>query len=169
MIQIREERPEDIQAIYNVNSSAFETHAEAILVDKLRAANAITLSLIAEENGEIVGHILFSPVTITDGDQAWSAVGLGPMAVTPKYQNRGIGSLLVRASLKKCRELGEDVVVVLGHAEYYPRFGFRPSKPLGITWEIEVPEEVFMVAELREGALAGRKGIVRYRPEFEEV
>jgi putative acetyltransferase len=91
------------------------------------------------------------------------------MAVTPKYQNRGIGSLLVRASLKKCRELGEDVVVVLGHAEYYPRFGFRPSKPLGITWEIEVPEEVFMVAELREGALAGRKGIVRYRPEFDEV
>jgi len=169
MIQIRDESPEDIPAIYTVNSSAFETPAEAVLVDKLRVANAITVSLIAELDGDVVGHILFSPVTITDRDQAWSAVGLGPMAVAPKHQNRGIGSLLVRAGLARCRELGEDVVVVLGHAEYYPRFGFRPSKPMGITWEIDVPEDVFMVAELREGVLAGRKGIVRYRPEFDEV
>ncbi len=168
-IQIRPENPGDIDAIHKVVEAAFGQSAEADLVDVLRDNDAVTLSLIAEQGGEIVGHILFSPVTITSDEGTFEAIGLAPMAVAPSCQRQGIGSRLVRAGLDECRQLGHEVMVVLGHPEYYPRFGFVPSKPLGIRYEVDVPEEVFMVLELRDGALAERGGVVRYRPEFEDV
>ena len=166
---VRPETLEDIPAIYQVNQLAFDRENEARLVDKLREENAVTLSLVAILDGKIVGHILFSPVTITNADFQWQAVGLGPMAVLPYYQNQHIGSALIRSGLDELRDLGHDVVIVLGHPEYYPRFGFKPSKPFGIQWEINVPDEVFMVAELREESLNGRKGIVRYHSAFKDV
>lgn len=169
MIIVRPERLEDVAAIRHVVEEAFGRPQEADLVDRLRRRGAYTLSLVAVEDDQIVGHILFTPVTVTSGDASFEAVALGPMAVLPSHQRRGVGSRMIRAGLEECRRGGQDVVVVLGHPTYYPRFGFKPSRPLGIRWEHDVPEEVFMVAELREGALAGRDGVVNYQPEFTSV
>lgn len=166
---IRPETPQDIPAIDQINRLAFERENEAQLVNRLREENAIVLSLVAICDGRIVGHILFSPVTITDNEFQWQAIGLGPMAVLPEFQKHGIGSALIRAGLDELRKLGHDIVVVLGHPEYYPRFGFKPSKSFGIKWEIDVPEDVFMVAELNIGTLNGRTGIVRYHSAFKDV
>ena len=168
-LTIRPETPDDIPAIHRVNLEAFGQPAEAELVDRLRERGGFTLSLVAVRDGQVVGHILFSPVRIESPGSSFEAQGLGPMAVVPGVQREGIGSRLVEAGLEQLRQAGHEVVVVLGHAEYYPRFGFRPSSRYGIRWEKEVPEEVFMVIELRDGALGGRGGVVRYRPEFDEV
>jgi putative acetyltransferase len=168
-INIRSETTKDISAIYQVNKLAFARENEAHLVNRLREEDAVILSLVAVLDERIVGHILFSPVTITNDDYQWQAVGLGPMAVLPEYQNQRIGSALIRSGLDELRKLGLDVVIVLGHPEYYPRFGFKPSKPFGIQWEIDVPEEVFMVAELNRETLNGRAGIVRYHSAFKDV
>jgi putative acetyltransferase len=138
-------------------------------VDALRQHNALTLSLVAVQDGCLVGHIAFSRVTITSEIGTIEALGLAPMAVLPAYQRRGIGSQLVKAGLNACHNTPYGVVVVLGHPHYYPRFGFVPAKPLGIVWEHDVPEEVFMVQELREGALTQTKGVVKYRPSFQAV
>jgi len=166
---IRQEASGDTSAIRYVNEQAFGCSGEADLVEALRRRNAFTLSLVALLADQIVGHILFTPVRIESGDSSFEAVGLGPMAVLPAYQRKGIGSRLVRAGLEECRRLAHEVVVVLGHPEYYPRFGFLPAKRFGIRYEEEVPEEAFMLVELREGALAGRTGIVSYQPEFGSV
>ena len=127
------------------------------------------LSLVAVEDGRVVGHILFSPVTIESGERTFSAVGLAPMAVLPELQHRGVGSQLVKAGLDECRKAGCERVVVLGHPEYYPRFGFVPASRYGIGCEYDVPDEVFMALELREGVLLDCHGIAKYQPEFNEV
>jgi len=169
VIIIRRERPGETSAVRRVNEQAFGQRAEADLVDALRQRDEFLISLVAIEDEQVVGHILFSPVTVQSDRASWSAMGLGPMAVLPQHQGKGIGSQLVEVGLEECRKTGHEVVVVLGHPEFYPRFGFEPSKPLGIRWKKEVPEEVFMVTELREGALAGRRGVVKYLPEFDGV
>ena len=151
MITIRSELPEDIEAIYSLNKDAFEGSAEANLVNNLRTSNAMILSLVAIKNSEIVGHIAFSPVTIESDQATVDAVGLAPMAVLPEFQRRGIGSQLVEEGLNRIRAAGHDLVVVLGHQEYYPRFGFVPAKKYDIRWEQDAPEEAFMIKELREG------------------
>ena len=159
-------------AVRAVNEQAFGRAAEADLVDLLRARGKATLSLVAAEADRVVGHILFSPVTIAAGDSvapAVAALGLGPMAVLPEHQGRGVGGALVRAGLAASRDAGYGCVVVLGHPTYYPRFGFVPASRLGVAWEHPAPDEAFMLLELREGALGGRGGIVRYQPEFGAV
>jgi putative acetyltransferase len=148
---------------------AFGQPKEADLVDALRRRGGVTLSLVAVRDNEVVGHILFSPVTIESEGSSFEAVGLGPMVVLPVYQKRGIGSQLVRTGLEQCRRAGYEVVVVLGHAEYYPRFGFVPGKVHGIHCEFDGPDDVFMVVELHPGALDGRTGLAKYRPEFSMV
>ncbi len=165
---IRPEEQIDRGAVYAVNVSAFETPAEADLVDALREEARPVVSLVAEEDGEIVGHIMFSPVSLS-GHPDLQMMGLAPMAVVPQRQRRGVGSALVRAGLERCRELGCGAVVVLGHPGYYPRFGFSPSSRFGITSEYEVPEEVFMVLELEPGALSGVSGTVRYHAAFSRL
>jgi putative acetyltransferase len=169
MIRIRSELPEDVEAIYSLNQKVFEGIAEANLVNNLRTSNAMTLSLVAIKNNDIVGHIAFSPVTIESDQATVNAVGLAPMAVSPEFQRSGIGSQLVEEGLNRILTAGHDLVVVLGHPEYYPRFGFVPAKKYGIRWEHDVPEEAFMIRELREGALKEVRGIVKFRPEFNEV
>lgn len=167
---IRREETRDISAIHQVNVLAFTGEGEANLVDQLRARGAGLLSLVAEMHGQVVGHIYFSPVTITTADGTLTAaVGLAPLAVLPAYQNQGIGSKLARAGLDELRQMGHRLVIVLGHAQYYPRFGFKPSLPCGIRWEHEVDAAHFMVAELQPGALTGVQGVARYQPEFEGV
>ena len=169
MITIRQEILEDIRAIRYVNTQAFEQEEEAALIERLRSNNAITLSLVAVEGDQIVGHILFSPVTMESEQENFNAIALAPMSVLPPHQRKGIGSQLVRAALQECHQLGHEIIFVLGHAEYYPKFGFVQAKLKGIGYEFEAPSEAWMVLELREGALAERNGTVIFRPEFKET
>ncbi len=140
------------------------------MVDGLRdALRAAVISLVVLEKDEVVGHIFFSPVSIESEDSTGRAFALGPMAVLPEFQRRGIGSELVRFGLAECKKRGHLVVVVLGHPEFYPRFGFTPAREKGLRCEYAVPDEVFMVAELKSDALQGVEGLVKYRPEFGSV
>ena len=165
MVHIREERKEDFEGIRRVNEAAFGQPVEADLIDALRAHGAVTVSLVAEVEGQMVGHILFSPVTVQGADDL-KAVGLGPMAVLPEYQHRGIGSLLVRNGLEDCRRAGIRAVVVLGHPDYYPRFGFRRAFSWGLQCEFDAPDEAFMALELIPNVLSGRLGVVNYHAAF---
>jgi len=168
MLTVRPEKPEDMDSIRYVNAQAFGQENESELIDKLRNRGVLTISLVAVQDGEIVGHIAFSPVVIESGPSSFEAIGLAPMAVLPAYQRQGIGGQLVRAGIEECRRLGHEIIVLVGHPDYYPRFGFVPARPKGIECEFEVPEEAWMISELREGALAGRLGMVRFQPEFTE-
>lgn len=165
---IRAEQLKDHASVRAVNASAFETTAEASLVDALREQAHQVVSLVAEEGGSVIGHIMFSPVSLS-GHPELRIMGLAPMAVAPEHQRKGIGSALVRAGLEQCRQLGFGAVVVLGHPSYYPRFGFLPSAHFGIGCEYEAPEEAFMLVELQPGFLDGATGTVRFHAAFKEV
>jgi putative acetyltransferase len=169
MLNVRPEGSMDIAAIHHVHTLAFGRPNEADLVDALRHHGTLIVSLVAVRAQRVVGHIAFSPVTIGSNTSTLAAIGLAPMAVLPEYQRQGIGSQLVQAGLEACGEMRYGVVVVLGHPHFYPKFGFTTSKPYGIEWEHEVSEEVFMVKELQQGALARTRGVVQYGPEFNEV
>jgi putative acetyltransferase len=169
LLIIRQETPEDKASIRNVNEEAFGRKEEAEIVEKLRTRGVLTLSLVAVQEDRIVGHIVFSPVKVESERSSFGAIALAPMAVLPVYQRKGIGSQLVRSGLEECRVLGHEIIVVLGHPDYYPRFGFVPAKQKGIKCEFEVPDEAWMVLELRESALAGRQGTVSFQPEFREA
>ncbi len=169
MLIIRPEIPEDVDSISYVNEQAFGQESESELIEKLRNRGVLTISLVALQDGETVGHIAFSPVVIESGLSSFEAIALAPMAVLPAHQRKGIGGQLVRAGLEECRRLGHEIVVLVGHLDYYPRFGFVPAKPKGIECEFEVPEEAWMILELQEGALARRRGTVRFQPEFKEA
>jgi len=164
-MRIRPEDPNDLAAVHAVNEAAFETSAEADLVDALRGKAQPLISLVAEVAGSIVGHILFSPVKLAD-QSGHMLMGLGPMAVIPQHQRQGIGSALVREGLNRCAALGCDAVVVLGHPAYYPRFGFVPASRYGVSSEYDVPDDVFMIMELQPGSLRGISGEVSYDEAF---
>lgn len=123
------------------------------------------LSLVATLHGLVVGHIMYSPLTV----RAVTGAALGPMAVLPEHQREGIGSRLVETGNRKLKEAGCPFVVVVGHADYYPRFGFKPARTHGITCEWEMPDDVFLVLELEPGNLQGVSGLAKYRPEFSTV
>jgi putative acetyltransferase len=167
-VLIRNEEEKDFVAVHAVNVSAFESPAEANLVDALRKQARPVISLVAESNKTVVGHIMFSPVSLS-GHPDLKIMGLAPMAVTPTHQNNGIGSALVRAGLEQCKGLGYGAVVVLGHPGYYPRFGFSPSTRFGIGCEFPAPEAAFMVAELQPGYLRGKSGTINYHAAFKNV
>jgi putative acetyltransferase len=166
MIVIRPEQPEDIAMIHHVVHQAFGQAAEANLVDSLRRNGKAKISLVAEDNGRVIGHILFSEVSL---ENELTGIGLAPLAVSPERQNEGIGSRLTEEGMKLCRESGYPFAVVLGHPDYYPRFGFVPASRFGVKSEYNVRDEVFMAMELKDGSLAGFAGIVKYQPEFNEV
>jgi len=167
-MRIRTEEEKDWLAVYAVNAAAFETEAEARLVDALRQQARPIVSLVAENDEAVVGHIMFSPVSLT-GHADMKIMGLGPMAVVPDRQRKGVGSALVRQGLVCCKDLGARAIVVVGHPEYYPRFGFAPASRYALRCEYDVPENVFMVAELEAGALNGAYGVVRYHDAFAGV
>lgn len=164
---IRVECPADIPGVRAVNQAAFETGAEAALVDALRENGKFVLSLVADVEGDIVGHILFTDIEMEPGGAEARMLGLAPMAVRPEWQGRGIGSALVLRGLEDCRELGYRGVVVLGHPDFYPRFGFVPASRHGITCIYNAPDETFMAVTLGDGSLP--RGCTRYQPEFEAV
>lgn len=162
VIKFREEHPEDLPAIREVNRRAFGQEHEGRIVDALRSNGAALLSLVATVEDEVIGHIMFSPITI--GEVTGAA--LGPMAVVPGQQRKGIGSSLVELGTLNLKKAGWPFIIVLGHAEYYPRFGFRPASSFGITCEWEVPDDVFMVLVLDEEKMQGVSGLAKYRHEF---
>lgn len=168
---LRAEEDDDHASVYAVNSSAFDTPSEANLVNALREQARPLISIVAEDDGKILGHILFSPVSLS-GNPRLELVGLAPMAVVPEHQRLGIGSALVRGGLKQCRQFrqrGFAGVVVLGHPAYYPRFGFLPASRFGIDSEYGVPDDTFMAMELQSGALNGISGRAKYHPAFDGV
>ena len=169
MITIRPEGPEDSSQIRQVDELAFGQPAEAGLVERLREACADALSLVAED-GVIVGHILLTPVVVEGTGRHLVGMGLAPMAVLPDHQRQGIGSQLVRRGLGILRERGCPFVVVVGHPEYYPRFGFEPASKHGLVSQWEgMPDAAFMVMVLDAHAMAGASGVAKYRDEFNEV
>lgn len=166
MIDLRHERPGDEAAIRSLNLAAFEGSEEAELVDRLRTACSDYMSFVAVDGGSIVGHILFTPVTLPGA--APGGMGLAPMAVSPSRQREGIGSMMVRYAVEQLHSSGYPYLVVLGHAEYYPRFGFERASKWAIRSQWQgIPDEAFMVRVLRDGALPDQGGELRYRPEFE--
>jgi putative acetyltransferase len=166
VIAIRREAPADADAVREVHTLAFGQPDEAALVDRLRDRAAWYLGLVAVDGGALVGHIVFTPVPLDTGAGVCTLLALAPVAVRPARQRHGIGSALVREGLAACRAAGHDVVVVVGHPAFYPRFGFVRARPLGLTSEPAFADEAFMVAELPAGALRGRQGVVRYGAEF---
>jgi putative acetyltransferase len=164
MITIRQEQSEDIAAIRDLNRRAFGQEQEGKIIDALRANGGAQLSFVAIDEGRVVGHILYSPLQIGQVDGS----ALGPMAVDPEVQRQGIGTNLVEAGNARLRQDGCPFVVVVGHPEFYPRFGFRPARPLGITCEWEVPDDVFMILVLDETTMSGVTGKAAYRSEFSE-
>ncbi|HEV8396435.1 MAG TPA: N-acetyltransferase [Vicinamibacterales bacterium] len=167
---IRDEEPGDASAVRVVNQEAFGSPLEADIVDALRTACLDRLSLVAERDGGIVGHILFTPVEIATAQGPVRGYGLAPMAVRTAWQRQGIGSALIAAGTKRLREAGAPFVIVLGHPEYYPRFGFEPAARHGVRcqWP-DVPDNAFMLLMLDPASQAGLAGIARYRPEFDAV
>jgi putative acetyltransferase len=166
---IRAEHAADCAAIRAVNVRAFGRQNEAHLIALLRASTSFIpeLSLVAVDAGWVVGHILFSHIHIRTRDRLVPALALAPMAVLPEQQHRGIGSALVRHGLEECLRLGHRIVVVVGHPNYYARFGFSSGRAKGL--EAPFPDAVFMVQELTLGTLDGVRGTVEYPPPFAAV
>jgi putative acetyltransferase len=168
-LTIRPATPDDAAAVRRVNEAAFATPAEANLVEQLHAHGQVYIEHVAQLDDEIVGHILISPVIIVGEFGECAALALAPMAVRPAWQRRGIGSALVTVALAECRARGATRLVVLGHAAYYPRFGFVPASRYGLRCEFDVPDEVFMALAFAPGAFDRCRGVVRYAPAFTAV
>jgi putative acetyltransferase len=192
-ISLRSERPEDTSAIREINRAAFDRHAEARLVDTLRAANALTLSAVAvldatrldpeepaqaaQDNmsgdgivgGEVVGHVLFTPVVVATPEGDAALLALGPVAVLPSRQHQGIGTMMISGCLEYLRARGHRGVVIVGAPVFFRRFGFIEAARWRLQADLQVPEEDFMALALASGALGGVSGMVRYRPEFAEL
>jgi putative acetyltransferase len=168
---IRPEQPDDYAAIDTVNQAAFGRDNEARLIRTLRQEQAYdpNLSLVAVCNGQIAGHILFTPVHIDSQNAPVPAVALAPVAVLPALQGRGIGGALIREGIEACRRADHGIVIVLGHAKYYPRFGFGPASRYAIQCPFPVPDDVFMAQALTPGALDNAAGVVRYPAPFNDV
>jgi putative acetyltransferase len=167
-VTIRAEEPHDCDAIRKVNEEAFGDSEAASIVQGLRDRNGQTASLVATLEDRVIGHIFFSPVTIARAPDGFQVVGLGPMSVLPKYQNKGVGSRLVREGLALCKRKGYQLAVVLGHPSFYPRFGFSRASAHGLGNEYGA-DEAFMVVALERGALDEVSGLVKYAPEFVEA
>ena len=167
MTAIREEQRREHQEIRQVIVAAFGGDIEANVVELLRDRNKAPIALVAVSDNKIVGHIMFSPVTITLAPKAYRAVGLAPLSISPEFQRQGIGSMLAREGLKKCAAAGFEMAVVLGSPYYYPRFGFSRASLYGLGNEYGADEH-FMARELKQGALDKVSGTVRYSSEFKE-
>ena len=165
-IEIREECHDDIAAVRDLNRQAFGQDQESNIVDVLRANEAALLSLVATVDDRVVGHIMYSPAVV--GDNITGAA-LGPMAVLAEYQRQRIGSKLIKAGNRKLKDAGCPFIVVVGHADYYPRFGFRPASKHRIKCEWNVPDNAFMLLVLDQAKMERVSGLAKYRHEFSSI
>ncbi|MFY9150480.1 MAG: N-acetyltransferase [Prolixibacteraceae bacterium] len=171
---IRKETPEDYQWVIELTEKAFETleisdGTEGKLVENLRKSESFIseLSLVAELNGKVIGHILFTPILIDNGQEIFESLVLAPVSVLPEFQKQGVGSRLIHEGHRMARQLGFTSVIVVGHPEYYPKFGYKPASHWKIKSPIELPsDDVFMALELVHGALNKVSGKVIFPPEF---
>lgn len=175
-IFIRQERPEEYGKTEEMTKQAFSheeysNKKEHLLVRNIRKSDAFIpeLSLVAiNHRNELVGHILLSKITIVDHDKVADSLALAPVSVAHHHQNKGIGSQLIHAALEKAKEIGYHSVIVLGHKDYYPKFGFKRAALWNIKPPFEVPDEVFMAIELTERSLEHIEGVVHYSEAFSE-
>ena len=174
-IKIRQEQENDFQAVREVVELAFRDvedsdQSEPYLVERLRKTDAYIpeLSLVAELNGEIIGHLMMSKVEIVSEDQSVISLGLAPVSVVPKYQRIGVGSALIREAHKRAGELGYKSAVLLGHKDYYPRFGYKRAIDFGIEFPFDGPSEYCMVVELAPEGLKNVHGMIKYAKPFME-
>lgn len=174
-IYIRPEVPADYRKVERLVEKAFRheeysDHREQLLVARLRQSQAFIpeLSLVAEAGGELAGYILLTGLRIVAANESFEALALAPVAVLPALQGQGIGGKLIEAAHKRARALGHQRIVLVGHANYYPRFGYQPCEQYGIDLPFAVPPENAMVKELQAGALKGVRGEVLYPAEFFE-
>ncbi|QIY89190.1 GNAT family N-acetyltransferase [Chryseobacterium gallinarum] len=174
MITIRQEEKKDEQQVFQLIEEAFRNiehtdHQEHFLVEKLRKSEAFIpqLSLVAEdENGEIAGHILFTKIKIENGTSSFESLALAPVSVKPDFQNQGVGGKLIVHGHQIARELGYTSVILIGHENYYPRFGYEKTSNFGISFSFEIPEKNGMAIELIKDGLKNVKGVVKYPKEF---
>lgn len=172
-IIIRQEDPIDHEVVFKIIEEAFKheemsDHQEQFLVQRLRKSESFVpeLSLVAEVDQEVVGYILLSKIKIKNGKKEYPSLALAPIAVHSQWQKLGIGSRLIKYAHQRARELGYNSVILLGHADYYPRFGFRKASTYGITLPFDVPDEYCVAIELVDHSLANISGIVEYPKEF---
>ncbi|MEO0561020.1 MAG: N-acetyltransferase, partial [Chloroflexota bacterium] len=166
---IRQEAPGDETAIFEVNVAAFGRDDEAQLVDRLRATGGHLLSLVATNDaGEIIGHVLFTPVAVEGTEEIFECTALGPIAVLPEVQDEGVGAALIEMGMQGVLDMGYDVIFVLGDPDYYGQFGFEQAEPHYIKSEFDVPTEHFLVALGSDNALEGIWGTVYYLPAFKD-
>jgi len=167
---IRREKPEDISDIHALNEQSFGQPQEANIIDKLRDKCEGLLSLVAIEDDKIVGHILFSPAVIEGEHGVIKGMGLAPLAVLPEMQHQGIGTQLIKAGIQNLRNTQCPFIIVLGHPEYYPRFGFEKASLYGIKCQWEgIPDEAFMILWLDKSLMRQVSGLAKYRDEFDEA
>jgi putative acetyltransferase len=170
MIEIRLEQPSDIEEIRNIYSLSFGQPQEGSIVDKLRVNCNEIVSLVAVSGKKVVGHILFSPAILEGKTNNIKGMGIAPMAVLPEFQNRGIGSKLVREGINKLKTKEYSFIIVLGHAKFYPRFGFERASKYGINCQWEgVPDDAFMILVLNAKEIEGISGTAKYRDEFNDA
>ena len=171
-ISIRQETPKDIADIHALQVEAFGRSEEADLVDRLRDEDVLWLSQVALRNDQVVGHAAYSLVKVSDGGSVWRFPALGPIAVEPARQGRGIGGALIRAGIEVVSDAGYGLLFLVGHPTYYPRFGFQPALPLGFTsdWiKPDGPHEHFMALVLDESLIGSIHGHLRYHQSFADV
>jgi putative acetyltransferase len=157
---IRKEKEKDFDQIRNINDICFAGEYESKLIDNLRKGSNFILSLVAEKNGKIIGHIMYSRIKIRD---TYSTT-LAPMCVLPEYQKQGIGTKLIRESINYLKEMKEKSIIVLGHTDFYSRSGFEKASNFGVKFPFKIADELFMAMELEEGSLTA--GVVEYGEEF---
>ena len=171
-MNIRTETINDHEKVQDLLTQAFPGKEEALLVQRLREDKAFQreLSIVAEEDGIIKGHIMFSQASLVDGIHSHHVAALGPLAVLPDYQCQGIGGILIEEGKRRCLSHGYPLVFLFGHSAYYPRYGFVQARTYGIDiTQFTVSDEVFMVAELQPGALDHLHGEFRFHTAFEDL
>ena len=170
-IIIEAETESDYEQITRLHIEAFNGDSEARLVEKLRKTPEYVsnLSLVAKYNNEIIGHILFYPLKINTGKKRCNSLALAPISVLPNFQHKGVGGRLINEGLEKAQKFGFKSVIVVGHSEYYPRFGFKNASSYGISAPFEIPDNSFFAFELEKNGLKNCSGTIEYPNEFAEV
>lgn len=172
---LRKENPSDYQQVEQLIEAAFRTaehsdHREHLLVARLRKTTSFVpdLSIVAESNGQLLGHVLLTKIQISNASENFDSLALAPVSVLPDFQGKGLGGALIREAHQVATQLGFGSVILLGHADYYPRFGYQKASTFNIRLPFEAPDENCMAIELLTGALKEVSGTVVYDPAFYE-